>query len=208
MTSRGSWKTVTHDWSATVDHDHLADIRARASTLAPDLAHLVLEVLAYAAEEAEARGGGRAVVTHHRDGTVSVADDGRGTDTRPDGGRAVRKPIMATRDVRFFDTPEPPVLPDGVARRGMSVVAALSTRLVHLNRRADGAWTQAYERGVPVTGLDPVPADGSTGTTVTFLPDRTLVPLTSLGPDQLRRVAGAFGGQMLQVVVHLADGDE
>jgi topoisomerase IV subunit B len=76
---------------------------------------------------------------------------------------------MATRDLRFFDAPDPPLLPDGYPRRGISVVAALSTWLVHTNRRNNGAWTQRYEHGVPTTGLIPIPAPGSTGTTVHFL---------------------------------------
>ena len=57
----------------------------------------------------------------------AVADNGRGTDTRYDErGEPVRKPVMATKDLRFFDTAGAELLPDGHPRRGMSVVAALS----------------------------------------------------------------------------------
>ncbi|MGH8920754.1 MAG: ATP-binding protein, partial [Acidimicrobiales bacterium] len=107
---------------------------------------------------------------------------GRGTVTQVDEeGRAVRKPVMATRDLRFFDSPRPPLLPDGQPRRGMSVVAALSVWLVHTNRRDGASWTQRYERGVPVTDLTPVPVAGPTGTTVHFLPDPALLPVCELG---------------------------
>jgi DNA gyrase subunit B len=156
-----------------VDVAHLDAIRAVPGEFAPGgVRHLVLEVLAYAADEAESRGDvGTAVVTRYADGSVSVADDGRGTDTRVDAaGRTVRKPVMATKDLRFFDDPTAAILPDGHPRRGMSVVAALSAWLVHTNRRANGSWTQRYEHGVPVTELTPVPDDGTTGTTVHFLP--------------------------------------
>jgi hypothetical protein len=52
--------------------------------------HLVLEVLAYAADEAQHTGSGKAVITAHADGSVPIADDGRGTDTRmDDAGRMV-----------------------------------------------------------------------------------------------------------------------
>jgi len=176
-----TWRNTTHDWASTVDTDHLADIRARATELAPGgAAHLLLEVLAYADDEAESAGRvGRCVVTFHADGSVAVADDGRGTDTRVDAsGRTVRKPVMATRDLRFFDVEEPPLLPDGRARRGMSVVAALSETLVHTNRRHEGSWTQTYAHGVPVTDLEPLAhargAAPTTGTTVRFrLPGST-----------------------------------
>ncbi len=181
--SRASWVNTTHDWAATVDVEHLASIRDQPSVMAPGGAlHLVLEVLAYAADEADDRGGGTCHVTLGADGSISVADDGRGTDTRLDqDGRLVRKPIMATKDLRFFDAPTAPLLPDGHPRRGMSVVAALSDRLVHHNRRHNGAWTQEYRDGLPVTDLIPIEADTTTGTTVTFWPASSVEPpITSI----------------------------
>jgi topoisomerase-4 subunit B len=101
---------------------------------------------------------------------------GRGTDTRSgDGGSAIRKPVAATKDLRFFDAVGAPLLPDGHARRGMSVVAALSEWLVHTNRRSDGAWTQRYEHGIPVSDLVPVERAGAgSGTTVHFLPTQSV----------------------------------
>lgn len=174
----------THDWSRQVDVDHLAAVRAEPARYAPGGAfHLLLEVLAYAAEEAAATAGpagptpSRCRVILHPDGSVSVADTGRGTQTRVAEGPPVRKPVAATPDLRLFDREPPELLPDGLPRRGLSVVSALSADLVHLNRRTTGAWRQRYERGVPVTDLEPVEPDGTTGTTVTFRPDPTLAPL-------------------------------
>ncbi|MFL6125559.1 ATP-binding protein [Actinophytocola sp.] len=189
-----SWRNTTHDWAGTVDTAHLDAIRAAPEGFAPGgMRQLVLEVLAYAADEAESRGGGTAVVTRHADGSVSVADDGRGTDTRVDAaGRTVKKPVMATKDLRFFDDRTAAALPDGHPRRGMSVVAALSEWLVHTNRRTNGSWTQRYEHGVPVTDLIPIPGDGTTGTTVHFLPTRP-------GPVDLD---GLDFGPHLRVVLH------
>lgn len=172
--SRAPWENTTHDWAATVDHEHLAQIRQQPATYAPSgVEHLILEVLAYAADEAESMGrAGRGIVTLHADGSVSVADDGRGTDTRFDAaGRVIKKPVMGTKDLRFFVDPDAETLPDGHARRGMSVVAALSEWLIHTNRRTGWSWTQRYERGVPTTDLTPVADDGTTGTTVHFHPD-------------------------------------
>ncbi|WP_254394553.1 ATP-binding protein [Streptomyces sp. AC512_CC834] len=192
--TRASWTNTTHDWAGDVDAEHLSHIRQNAVEFAPDGPwHLVLEVLAYAADEASGTGGGRCVVVVRPDGSLSVRDDGRGTDTRVDeDGRSVKKPVMATRDLRFFDFPEAEVLPDGCPRRGVSVVAALSEWLVHTNRRLDGAWTQRYEHGVPVTGLEPVEADGTTGTLVHFWPDRSLGPLRVPEAVDLTRLADAW----------------
>lgn len=148
-----------------MDAKHLHQIRQRPDVFAPGGAlHLVHEVVAYAADEAASTGtGARCTVRLHANGSVSVSDDGRGTDTRRDSdGLRVKKPVMGTKDLRFFDHPSAETLSDGHPRRGMSVVAALSDWLVHENRRLDGAWQQQYERGVPVTGLDPMTHDGTT----------------------------------------------
>jgi len=82
---------------------------------------------------------------------------------------ATRKPVITTKDLRFFDAPERVYLPDGEPHRGMAVVAALSRWLIHTNRRQDGAWTQRYQYGIPSSDLVPLPPTASTGTTIQFL---------------------------------------
>lgn len=84
---------------------------------------------------------------------------------------------MARKDLPFFDSPDAEMLPDGHMRRGMSVIAALSDWLIHQNRRLDGAWQQRYERGVPVTDLQELSSDGTTGTVVRFRPEDGLEPI-------------------------------
>ncbi|NNM44726.1 ATP-binding protein [Knoellia koreensis] len=188
MTTRDEWVTTTHDWSLDVDHDHLRHIRENVATLGVGgRRHLILEVLAYAADEAESAGRvGTAHVVENADGSVTVADDGRGTDTRLDAdGRVVRKPVMATRDVRFFDIDVPPLLPDGLPRRGMSSVAALCPWLVHENRRAEGGWVQTYRLGVPEAELATLEPNGRSGTTVRFVPAPDVTGPSSLTTKDL-----------------------
>ncbi|MFC7621876.1 ATP-binding protein [Microlunatus sp. GCM10028923] len=171
MDNNAAWVVTTHDWAISVDEDHLEHIRQNPAIYAQGgLRHMMLEVLAYAADEATAAGRvGTATVTVRPDGSVSIRDDGRGTDTRrTPQGHIIRKPVMATRDVRFFDNPDRSVLPDGLPRWGMSVVAALSSTLIHQNRRASGGWIQTYHHGMPATELIEIADDGTTGTTVTF----------------------------------------
>lgn len=197
------WQNTTHDWAREVDVEHLAQIRGEPAVLAPSGAlHLLLEVLAYPSDEAESNGAGRCVVTLRADGSVSVADNGRGTDTRVDGrGRTVKKPVMATKDLRFFDSPGTALLPDGHPRRGMSVVAALSEWLVHTNRRPNGSWTQRYEHGIPITNLTPIPDDGTTGTTVHFFPDALRVSHTQIMASELRQLTALLGPHLCVEVV-------
>lgn len=183
VTDRADWTVTTHRWSIDVDAEHLAQVRRRADLYgAGGRRHMILEVLAYANDEAESIGRvGSVTVTAIDDWTVRVADDGRGTDTRLDGdGGIVRKPVMATKDVRFFDLPDGPLLPDGMPRRGMSTVAALCPLLIHENHRANGSWSQIYRHGIPDEELRAIPAAGATGTVVIFRPGSSLH-----GPDHL-----------------------
>ena len=194
---RSEWTITTHDWSLDVDADHLAVARDVATSLGDEMAlHLVLEVLAYADDEAEAIGRRGSVQVSVRGEEIEVADDGRGTDTRRDAqGHPVRKPVMATRDVRFFDSEDSPLLPDGLRRRGMSLVAAATPLLLHTNRRVEGTWVQAYERGMPLGRLREGPSAERTGTTVTF----QLPSPESVDVPKLRALAATF--QHLEVLV-------
>jgi DNA gyrase subunit B len=191
---RSSWPTTTHDWSQLLDREHIEQVRLEPARHAPGgPLHLVLEVLAYAIDEAAdgpVQGvAPRALVALHADGSISVEDNGRGTDTRADpAGQWTRKPVMATKDVRFFESASAPTLSDGHPRRGMSVVSALSSWLVHTNRRARGSWTQRYELGIPVTDLVAIPADGTTGTTVHFQPDPAVFEHPAVSVDRLRQL--------------------
>ena len=184
------WLNSTHDWASRVDVPHLDEVRARPGSFAPGGAfHLILEAAAYAVDEARASGHGHLTIELHADGAIAVVDEGRGTDTRQDHqGRLIKKPVIATKDLRFFDHPEAESLPDGHPRRGMSVVAALSEWLLHTNRRRSGAWQQHYEYGIPVTDLQPVEPDGTTGTTVHFMPGQGLEGLTEAAIGDLQRL--------------------
>ncbi|MFT3889320.1 MAG: hypothetical protein QM713_14325 [Arachnia sp.] len=166
------WSTHTHVWADVVDLEHLAEIRERSADLS--LEHLVMEVLAYADDEAKERGIPGTVTVTIDNEQVSVDDDGRGTETRRTAdGVVVRKPVMSTRDVRFYGQDSAPTLPDGLPRRGMSTVAALTEALVHENHRLEGSWTQRYRFGVPDERLQEIPYRGHTGTVVTFSTSNT-----------------------------------
>lgn len=181
---------TTHDWSTDVDGSHLEKVRAAAVVRPPDPVHLVLEVLAYPVDEAVDGLTRHVWVELHDDGSIGVTDDGRGTDTRADAvGSPVVKPVMATPDLRFFDRPDAPTLVDGDRRAGLSTVCAVSAWLEHVNRRATGAWSRGYAAGRPSGPTQPIAPDGTTGTTVRFLPDPALVP-DRVDADRLRRLVG------------------
>lgn len=197
------WATHTHVWSAAVDLEHLNEVRASAGPADP--LHSTLEILAYADDEAAACGRvGRAVVTI-TDSMISVNDDGRGTEARlAEDGTVVRKPVMSTRDVRFFGHDDAPKLPDGIPRQGMSSVSGVSELLIHANHRVNGSWSQAYRFGVPDDDLIEIPFRGYTGTEVVFSAPSARV----LGLKKLRALANAFGHLRVEFIDNRTSGAE
>ena len=151
-----------------MDLAHLEEARQLVGAVdSPHLVHMVLEIAAYADDEAADQHRVGRVIVEIAEDRITVSDDGRGTDTRRDAsGEIVRKPVMATPDIRFYGKDDAPLLPDGEPRRGMSVVAACSRQLVHENRRREGAWTQTYEYGIPASELVELDEWVGTGTSV------------------------------------------
>lgn len=190
--SNAPGQDIAPDGASPVDTEHLAQIRQISTEFAPTgVLHLILEVLAYPVDEAgENLVDARCVVTLHADQSVSITDNGSGTDPRYDGtGNSSKKPVMALKDPRFFDSPGTELLSDGFSRRGISVVTALSDWLIHTKRPSNHAWTQRYVDGAPVTDQIEVVADGTTGTTVQFLPIESLREGFPVDADHLRELA-------------------
>ena len=187
---------TTHNWASAVDPAHIAEIRSSADQYAEGgLLHLALEVLAYPLDEVAPEGTTTwARVVLHGDGSISVEDNGRGTDTRYDeAGVPMVKPIMATRDLRFYGVADTEVLPDGRPRSGMSLVAALSSWLTHTNRRVDRRGrVQRYERGLPPGPATEIESGDTTGTLVRFLPDPEVFGPETLSAEALRAACADF----------------
>jgi GNAT superfamily N-acetyltransferase len=194
----------THSWLSPTDADHIVAVRAAAHRYAEGgVLHLALEVLAYPLDEAREGTTSRVMVTLYDDGSIAIADDGRGTYVRfDDDGVPMVKPIMATRDLRFFEIPDTPLLPDGIRRSGMSVVAALSEWAVHTNRRTEGSWTRRYERGLPRGTLTEVPGNGRTGTTIHLRPDPAIFGHERLTADTLATAYARFDTSVPLEITH------
>ncbi|MGT2831973.1 DNA topoisomerase IV subunit B [Streptococcus halotolerans] len=152
------------------------------STDATGLHHLVWEIVDNAVDEALSGFGEKISVTLNKDGSVSVADNGRGM---PTGKHAMGIPTVQViftvlhAGGKFgqggYKTS------GGLHGVGSSVVNALSSWLeVEITR--DGAvYKQRFEDGgKPATSLKKVGTapKSKTGTTVTFMPDATIFSTT------------------------------
>jgi len=140
------------------------------------LHHLVSEVVDNAIDEAMAGFCTDIVVTVHADGSVSVADNGRGIPV--DLHKEEKKPgvevaLSMLHAGGKFDHATYKVA-GGLHGVGVSCVTALSEWLEVEVRRDGGVWRMAFARGKKSKDLKRISDAKKTGTTITFKPDREI----------------------------------
>ena len=192
----------THDWSTQAEPDHVLDIQKNWEQFSRGgVTHLALEVIAYAVDEANEGTTNQIWVTLRQDGAICVADNGRGTAIHENAGNILVKPIIATRDLRFFGIAGAPILPDGLIRSGISVVGALSEWITHTNRREQGSWTQRYEYGLPTGQQLSEASNNLTGTMICFLPNEKFFGLEKISGSTLKDLCLKFENRARVTIV-------
>ncbi|HUG85656.1 MAG TPA: DNA topoisomerase subunit B [Euzebya sp.] len=140
------------------------------------LHHLVWEIVDNSVDEAMAGRCDRIDVTLQADGGIKVVDDGRGIPVGEHEGqrRSALEVVMTVLHAGGKFDNQAYAVSGGLHGVGVSVVNALSSRLVAEIRRDGHLWVQRYQRGVPdapVARVRPLLEGEGTGTTITFWAD-------------------------------------
>jgi DNA gyrase subunit B len=139
------------------------------------LHHLVYEVVDNSIDEALAGFCTRILVQLLPDGGCRVVDNGRGIPVHPIPKSKDRRPaaevVLTTLHAGGKFDGKSYAVSGGLHGVGVSVVNALSKRLIVEIARDNHVWTQEYERGHAKTKLRKLKASNKTGTIITFWPD-------------------------------------
>lgn len=157
--------------------------------------HLAQEAIDNSIDEALAGHASKLVVTHHKDGSLSVLDDGRGmpVDTHPEQGLPGVEVILSTLHAGGKFSGKNYKFSGGLHGVGISVVNALSSRLEVTIKRDSSVYNMVFSNGEKISELEIIDSCGkkNTGTLIHFYPDPQYFDSIKFSISRLKHVLRA-----------------
>ena len=156
------------------------------STGTRGLHHLLWEVLDNSIDEALSGHCNTIDVTTHNDGSMSIKDNGRGipVDKHSSGKSALEVIMTVLHAGGKFDN-DNYEFSGGLHGVGISVVNALSEKLIVEVERDGNKYRQTFSKGNTLTNLEVLGQSKNHGTLIRFYPDDTIFTETEFNPNTI-----------------------
>lgn len=152
------------------------------STGTQGLHHLIKEIVDNSVDEAMAGHCDRIEIVLEKDGSVIVHDNGRGipVDKVEKTGKSALETVLTVLHAGGKFGGEGYKMSAGLHGVGVSVVNALSTKLIATVHRNGKMYQQTYQCGIPTGDIEVVGKSDKLGTSIQFYPDGDIFPETEI----------------------------